>query len=133
MGWCAPPISLHLHNLKTVLSNRRGKGCAAVPVAMHILAADLRIPAYNRQRLRSNSRRTPMGAPHHIRNLLLGSLAPADLALLLPHLSEIPLQQGAIVQEIDTKVEHVIFPLSGMISLVAVMENGGMVETATVG
>jgi len=74
-----------------------------------------------------------MGAPHHIRNLLLGSLAPADLALLLPHLSEIPLQQGAIVQEIDTKVEHVIFPLSGMISLVAVMENGGMVETATVG
>jgi len=66
-------------------------------------------------------------------NRLLEALAPADRALIVPHLKYCPLLQGAILQESETPVEQVYFPQSGMISLVVVMRTGEVVETAAVG
>jgi CRP-like cAMP-binding protein len=68
-----------------------------------------------------------------IQNRLLAALAPSDLELLLPHLVVAPMERGAILQEPEARVEQVWFPLSGMISLVAVMQSGAVIETAMVG
>jgi CRP-like cAMP-binding protein len=67
------------------------------------------------------------------RNRLLAALAPTDLAPLSPHLKNHQLKQGDVIQEAGDPIKLVYFPLSGMISLLAVMEAGSGVETATVG
>ena len=66
-------------------------------------------------------------------NRLLAALRPSDLSLLQPHLKEIVLKQGTLLQEQEDRVERAYFPLSGMISLLAVMGDGQAIETATVG
>jgi CRP-like cAMP-binding protein len=72
---------------------------------------------------------------HHplIRNRLLAALAPPDIALLAPQLSAVTLEEGSILQEAETAIEEVYFPISGLISLVTVMRAGETVETAMVG
>jgi CRP-like cAMP-binding protein len=67
------------------------------------------------------------------RNRLLGSLAPVDFALLFPHLKEVHFELGTLLQEAGDPMEMVYFPQTGMISLLAVMEAGDGVETATIG
>lgn len=66
-------------------------------------------------------------------NRLLATLAPGDLALLAPHLKDTQLKLGVLLQEAGDPIEQVYFPKSGMISLLAVMEDGSGVEVATVG
>ena len=66
-------------------------------------------------------------------NGLLAALEPFDFALLHPHLRQLPLIAGATLQDEEAPVEQIYFPLSGLISLVAVMEAGEAVETATIG
>jgi len=68
------------------------------------------------------------------RNRLLAALRPSERTSLEPHLEEVPLSQGQILQEQGDDIERIYFPHSGMISLVAVMNHGGkMIETATIG
>jgi CRP-like cAMP-binding protein len=66
-------------------------------------------------------------------NRLLAALEQADFALLSPHLNDARLEQGAVLQEVGDPIQVVHFPRSGMISLLAVMEGGHAVETATIG
>ena len=66
-------------------------------------------------------------------NRLLAALRPSDLSLLQRHLKKIVLKQGMLLQEQEDRVERAYFPLSGMISLLAVMGDGRAIETATVG
>lgn len=66
-------------------------------------------------------------------NRLLRVLDEADFDLLAPHLRQMPLPRGLVLQEQEAPVEHVYFPSSGVISLISVMEGGEVVETATVG
>jgi len=66
-------------------------------------------------------------------NRLLARLAPSDLALLQPHFKQVSLLQGAVLQEPGTLVEWVYFPLSGAVSLLAVMKGHEAVEIASVG
>jgi CRP-like cAMP-binding protein len=66
-------------------------------------------------------------------NRLLATLSPADFAFLAPHLKALPTKLGAVLQQEGEPVEHVYFPLEGMISLVAIMKGGWGVETVTVG
>jgi len=72
---------------------------------------------------------------HHLitRNRLLAALAPSDFALLAPQLTAFSLDEGAILQEADTPIDEVYFPIRGLISLATVMRTGEMVETAMVG
>jgi DNA-binding CsgD family transcriptional regulator/CRP-like cAMP-binding protein len=66
-------------------------------------------------------------------NRLLGCLSDVDFAVLAPHLKRVPLNTGNVLQEQDTVVEFVYFPLSGVISLLAVMNDGAAVEAAMIG
>jgi CRP-like cAMP-binding protein len=71
--------------------------------------------------------------PHSGENRFLQSLEPADLAALQRHLKPVELCRGDVLVEARSAIENVYFPLSGMISLLAVMQNGEAIETAIVG
>ena len=66
-------------------------------------------------------------------NRFLAALPPHDFSLLAPHLRTIPLQRGVMLHDVGEEIEHVYFPHTGMVSMVAVMQSGATVETATVG
>ena len=66
-------------------------------------------------------------------NLLLAALGPGDYARLRPHLTQVRLEQQAVLQEPANPIEHIHFPLEGMVSLVAVMETGEAIEIAAIG
>ena len=66
-------------------------------------------------------------------NRFLASLPPHDFSLLAPHLRPLALERGAMLHDVGEQIEHVYFPHTGMVSLVAVMRSGATVETATVG
>jgi CRP-like cAMP-binding protein len=52
---------------------------------------------------------------------------------LIGETTEVPISVRRILIEADAPIHKVFFPLSGMVSLVAVMQDGGTVEVATVG
>jgi CRP-like cAMP-binding protein len=66
-------------------------------------------------------------------NFLLSRLPESALSALTPVLAETDLRQGAVLQEGGRPIEHVYFPLSGMVSLVAVTLAGESIETGIVG
>jgi CRP-like cAMP-binding protein len=68
-----------------------------------------------------------------LRNRVLASLNPNDLALIEPNLKDIVMTQGVLLQEQGEQINHIYFPHTGMISLLAVMRSGNSIETATVG
>jgi CRP-like cAMP-binding protein len=83
--------------------------------------------------VRPEGRRVHEQTAHQSENLLLAALPAADLAVLTRHLKPTLLKQGALLQEQGETVDRVYFPLSGMISLLAVMRQGDAIETATIG
>src|SRR5215510_3893084 len=66
-------------------------------------------------------------------NRFLATLPPHEFSLLAPHLRTTPLDRGVMLQDVGEEIEHVYFPHTGMVSLVAVMQSGATVETATIG
>lgn len=66
-------------------------------------------------------------------NRLLARLPQSDSELLRRSLSVVSCVQGVVLNQPGDEVEHVYFPHAGMVSLLAVMQNGKAVETATVG
>jgi CRP-like cAMP-binding protein len=65
-------------------------------------------------------------------NQVLSSLSSEDLSLLLP-LEPVELRQGEYVVRAGRAVEHVLFPRSGVISLIVNMGDGGAVEVGMIG
>ena len=72
-------------------------------------------------------------SPRSKSNLLLAALAADDYALLRPHLTQVRLKQQTVVQEAERPIEHIYFPLEGMVSLVAIMATGDEIEIAAIG
>lgn len=70
---------------------------------------------------------------HVKRNRLLASLPAADVLVLRPHLKEIELEAGALLQEQGERLDYVYFPHEGIVSLMAVMQQGEAIQTATIG
>ena len=66
-------------------------------------------------------------------NKLLAALPRDHFDLLAPNLTAVSLQQGEILAEPGDEFDHVYFPQSGMLSLLAVLRDGKAIETATVG
>ena len=66
-------------------------------------------------------------------NRFLATLPPHDFALLAPHLRTVTLERGAMLHDAAEEIERVYFPHNGMVSLVAVMQSGATIETATIG
>ena len=69
----------------------------------------------------------------HRQNRLLAMLPREVLALLEPALEDVSAPQGAVLLEPGEPINHVYFPESGMISLLVVTSDGGMVEASTIG
>jgi CRP-like cAMP-binding protein len=53
--------------------------------------------------------------------------------LLTPHLKPVEFEQGTILHEQGDVIDEVYFPNDGIISLVAVMQQGNAIELATIG
>ena len=68
-----------------------------------------------------------------LRNRFLASLAPADLASILPITVEVALARDEVLYEPGQRAEHVYFPSNALISQVTLMRDGRAVDTATIG
>ena len=68
-----------------------------------------------------------------IRNLLLAALPADDLSRILPQLETVPLRLKELLHKPGEKIDYVYFPGCGFCSIVTVLEDGSMVEAATVG
>jgi CRP-like cAMP-binding protein len=66
-------------------------------------------------------------------NRLLSSLSRDQFDLLSPYISTELFDPNHILIEAGDEIDYVYFPLSGMLSLLAVLKDGKAIETATVG
>ena len=66
-------------------------------------------------------------------NRLLLSLPPRNLKQLAPKLEFIRCERDQILLDVDASLDHVFFPNSGVISVVAVYADGNVIEMATTG
>jgi len=68
-----------------------------------------------------------------IGNRILRGLPGSEYEAMQPHLELVRLPMGRIVQESGEEMDHVYFPNHGVLSMITVLENGDLVEIATVG
>jgi CRP-like cAMP-binding protein len=66
-------------------------------------------------------------------NRLLGSLATGDLQHLVAQMEDVRLESDAVLFEANEPITHIYFPLTGIVSLIVMEDNGPGVEAATVG
>src|SRR5690348_4562198 len=66
-------------------------------------------------------------------NLLLAALPAADYARILPELSVVPLVLKRLLHKPGEAIRDVYFPGGGFCSMLTVLEDGTMVEVATIG
>src|SRR5579863_7928085 len=75
-----------------------------------------------------------MSAPSNWpRNRLLLALSPRHLKRLMPELELIECQRAQVLMDADSSLDHVFFPDSGVVSVVAVYADGKIIEMATIG
>jgi CRP-like cAMP-binding protein len=66
-------------------------------------------------------------------NLWIAALDPEDRQRLEPHLNERPFSQGQMLYDAGESVSDVWFPMSGVVSLMTLVDDERMIETAAVG
>src|SRR5262245_22788882 len=67
------------------------------------------------------------------RNRLLLALPSHDLRRLMSHLEHVPCRREQILVDVDSPLDHVFFPDSGVVSVMAVYSDGDTIEMATIG
>jgi CRP-like cAMP-binding protein len=67
------------------------------------------------------------------RNRLLLALPSRNLKRIMPELEHIRCQKGQVLMDADRSLDHVFFPDSGVVSVVAVYADGSIIEMATIG
>jgi len=67
------------------------------------------------------------------RKRLLLALPSRNLKLLMPALEHIQCQRGQVLMDADSSLDHVFFPDSGVVSVVAVYLDSSVIEMATIG
>jgi CRP-like cAMP-binding protein len=75
-----------------------------------------------------DARVAPVGA-----NVILQHLSSKTLALIEPHLRKMKLAQGVVLHEAGEAITNVYFPLSGMVSMLAVLKSGEAIEAGVIG
>jgi CRP-like cAMP-binding protein len=75
----------------------------------------------------------PSQDPSGVKNHLLASLPPRELARLAPRLRRVGLPLKQILATAEAPLEHVYFPQGGMVSLVRRMLDGSSVEVGVIG
>jgi CRP-like cAMP-binding protein len=72
-------------------------------------------------------------SPNWPRNRLLLALPSRNLKRLMPELEQIRCQRAQVLMNADSALDHIFFPDSGVVSVVAVYADGKIIEMATVG
>jgi CRP-like cAMP-binding protein len=67
------------------------------------------------------------------KNHLLAALPEAEWQRWLPHLEAVEMPLGQVLSESGRTLDHVYFPITSIVSLLYVMENGASAEIAVVG
>jgi CRP-like cAMP-binding protein len=67
------------------------------------------------------------------RNRLLLALPSRNLKQLMPELEHIRCEREQVLLDADSSLDHVFFPESGVVSVVAVYADGSVIEMATIG
>jgi len=67
------------------------------------------------------------------RNRLLLALPSSNLKQLMPELEHIRCQHEQVLMDADSSLDHVFFPDSGVVSVVAVYADGSIIEMASIG
>ena len=67
------------------------------------------------------------------RNRLLLALPSRNLKRLTPELENISCHRAQVLMDADSALDHVFFPDSGVVSVVAVYADGSIIEMATIG
>ena len=67
------------------------------------------------------------------RNRLLLALSSRNLKQLMPDLDHVRCQREQVLMDADHSLDHVYFPDSGVLSVLAVYANGDVIEMATIG
>jgi CRP-like cAMP-binding protein len=70
---------------------------------------------------------------HIVKNRILLQLSAYELKSVQPWLTPVQLRSNAVLLEQGGTLDHIYFPLSGMVSLLAVMQTGEAVETGIIG
>ncbi|HEX4114049.1 MAG TPA: helix-turn-helix domain-containing protein [Stellaceae bacterium] len=60
------------------------------------------------------------------------ALPASNLKQLMPEFEQIRCHRGQILMDADSSLDHVFFPDSGVVSVVAVYANGSIIEMATI-
>ena len=68
-----------------------------------------------------------------LRNRLLLALPSSNLKQLMPELEHIRCQREQVLMDADSSLDHVFFPDSGVVSVVAVYADGSIIEMASIG
>ena len=85
-------------------------------------------------RVSSQSIQTPNERNNHSRlNGILNALSDAELDHVAPKLRPFDLKVGDVLYEPDDDIEHVYFPTSGVVSLLAAFADGTTVEAGVIG
>jgi CRP-like cAMP-binding protein len=71
--------------------------------------------------------------PPNVKNLLLSALPAAEYRRIVPTLDVIPFKLKEILHKPGETIRFVYFPTGGFCSIVTVLEDGSMVEVATIG
>ncbi len=71
--------------------------------------------------------------PNPRQNHLLASLPEAEWTRWMPHLEQVSLPLGHVLYESGVTLKHVYFPITGIVSLLYVMEDGASAEIAVIG
>jgi len=66
-------------------------------------------------------------------NGILQHLSSKSLAFIEPHLHKMKIAQGVVLQETGEAITSVYFPLSGMVSMLAVLKTGQAIEAGIIG
>ena len=74
-----------------------------------------------------------MQSQHIVKNRILRQLSADELKSVQPWLTPVQLQANAMLLEQGAAIDHIYFPVSGMVSLLVVMQTGEAIETGIVG
>ena len=74
-----------------------------------------------------------MQSQHIVKNRILRQLSADEFKSLQPWLTPVQLQPNTVLLEQGGTIDHIYFPVSGMVSLLVVMQTGEAIETGIIG
>jgi CRP-like cAMP-binding protein len=74
-----------------------------------------------------------MNSSNWPRNRLLLALPSRDLKRLMPEIEHIRCRREQVFMDADSPLDHIFFPDSGVVSVLAVYADGSVIEMATIG